>query len=176
MIPALVETLLETGDELRPDSAALARFQRDLQVPRIPLDDPVHQIDLLEHGRDRGRPGEPVRHEHRPELRTDVSGPQPRQVGVQLGYADGEVDLIEVAVNMLAQRPRQVVVPVEHGRQGWLAHRFRLVTGPPPDRCELPARSTVRSLAALPDRGTLTPGTEPRDQRLLESASRRPVG
>jgi len=32
MIPALVEMLLETRDELRPDAAALARFQRDLGV------------------------------------------------------------------------------------------------------------------------------------------------
>jgi len=131
----------QRGDPARRhDPPHVPGVQRDLEVVRIPLGQPVHQVDLLQHGGDGGRARQRVRDVHRPELGADPTGPQPRQVGLQLGNAGGQVDPPEVAPEVLAHRPGQVVVPVQHRRAGHpagmvvAAHRPSLVpSGPGPD-------------------------------------------
>ena len=103
---------------------------RELQRVGVAGDQLADQVNLLDGRRQRGVARQLGRDVHRPELAADPARPQPGQVGV------GEVDRAGDVGRprrprraRLAQRPRQVVVPV-HDRE--LAEQ--LARGPAPVR------------------------------------------
>ena len=66
------------------------------------------------------------------DLAADAAGAQARDVGVQLGRGveiDGQIDGVGIVAVLLAQRPRQVVVPVDQRRPLQYPPRRRLVLG-----------------------------------------------
>ena len=85
---------------------------------RIPRDHRLDDCDLLERGLQRlaFNPGAGW-HIDRPELRLDTALAQPRDIGVQGWAGCRDVQLLERRRTVLAQRPGQIVVPIdEHGR------------------------------------------------------------
>ncbi len=112
------------GAEQRGDPAGgedllhVVRGQREPERSRVTRDHPAGQVDLLEHGRDRPVTGQRDRHVDGPELRAHPAGREPGQVGVQAVGRRVQVEdhLVQVAAVLpgpRAQRPRQVVVPVD---------------------------------------------------------------
>ena len=117
------------------------------------------------------------RHEHRPELRPDSPGPQPRQVGVRpeaaAGVAVGELQPVEVVADLLRAAHSRSLWPSTtgcscsssstHPGAGALAARALRPTRPPgsaPIACAL----TV-SLAPLPDPASAFTGVIPSPRR-----------
>jgi hypothetical protein len=91
----------------------LVRGGGEREVARVALGEPVHELHLLQHRGHRVGAGEGARYVHRPELDAHPAGAQPWQVGVQRGGPTGEVRGGRVGIAGQAQRPGQVVVPVD---------------------------------------------------------------
>src|SRR2546425_1019928 len=113
------------GTHQRGDTALGARRlhlvggEGEPQVVGVTLGQLPDDVDLFERGADGVVPGHVAAHVHRPELRAHAAGAQSRDVGVQGGaLVGGDVALVDVITNLLAQRPRQVVVPVDDGVRG----------------------------------------------------------
>ena len=87
------------------------------QVGRVPGEEPVEAVELLERRGDGLVPGQVGRHVDGPELSADAAGTQPRQVGVQRWAGDGDVDPVQVVGRLEPQLPEQVVVPVDERRR-----------------------------------------------------------
>jgi hypothetical protein len=98
---------------------------RHREVARPARGDRLDEIDLFDRRLHGGRSRRRDRDPHRPELRADMPGAQARYVGHhrglagrrrELGGVGSEIDLREVTAEALADRPRQIVVPVDDRR------------------------------------------------------------
>ena len=89
----------------------------NLQVVGITSHQPANEIDLFErdlgslpfaHRFDRGVGG--------PELRANAPFAEPRQVGIERGLRQGNIELVEAGITLGAQLPGEIVVSVDHQR------------------------------------------------------------
>ena len=104
----------QRGDPAGGDGGVhLGRRAAQREVVGELLDELVHEVDLLVRGPYGVLAGQRAGHEHRPELAGDPTGAQAREVGLDGGLAGDERDGREVVAAVVAQRPGQVVVPVE---------------------------------------------------------------
>jgi hypothetical protein len=125
VVQRVVDAVAALDTDQRGDATRRAGGQHLVGVPgereavRVPLDQPVHEGDLLQRRAYRVRTRHPAGHVHRPELRADPARPQPDQVGVQPAAAlvDADVEPVKVVPDPAAHLPREIVVAV-HDRRG----------------------------------------------------------
>ena len=90
--------------------------ERQLERVRIAGGKLPDQVDLLKRRGHRGLALQVGRHVHRPELGADPARGQPGQVGVGELHRRREVGGGRIECAGHAQRPGQVIVPVDHGK------------------------------------------------------------
>ncbi len=133
----------------REDPLRVLRAQGEFELAWVAPDHPPHQVDLLQGGGHGRLTGQRRGHVHRPELGADPARGQPRQVG--LGEADrlAQVRAVQAGAPRFAQRPGQVIVPID---QGHLAEQLarplvRLPSVRPVHGMDSTAAPRTRSLA-----------------------------
>ncbi len=102
----------------RHDPLNVRGGQRELERVPVPADQAVHEIDLLQGGRDRCLSLQLGRNIDRPELGSHSAGGQPGQVGLRERNRGGDVHQRRITAACLPQCPREVVVTIDDRSRG----------------------------------------------------------